>query len=249
MARIRTIKPDLWEDESIGLVSRDARLLFIGLITQADDSGRLRGDLRLLRAKVFPYDESLTTSDIECWLDELTRAGLVVIYDAGFRCIALPSWKHNQKINRPFPSRLPAPPRDHSLNDHEPFTERSGGEWNGMEIEGSSNPDEPTPEISKDNQPLSFLLADLIERNGSKRPNVTQRWADDERRLIDRDGRDRAEAERLVRWCQNDDFWRANILSMPKFRKQYDRLRLAALREAGGSVNPPSPESIEEFNA
>jgi hypothetical protein len=32
-------------------------------------------------------------------------------------------------------------------------------------------------------------------------------------------------------WCQDDDFWKANIMSPAKLRKQYDQLRLAAQRE------------------
>lgn len=33
--RIRTLKPECWQDEKIGQLSRDARLLFVGLITMA----------------------------------------------------------------------------------------------------------------------------------------------------------------------------------------------------------------------
>ena len=75
---------------------------------------------------------------------------------------------------------------------------------------------------------LCNLLADLIERNGSKRPTVTKAWMDDARRMLDLDGREPEKAARLIRWSQDDDFWRANILSMPKFREKYDQLRLQA---------------------
>ena len=37
----------------------------------------------------------------------------------------------------------------------------------------------------------------------------------------------------MIAWCQADEFWRGNILSMPTLRRQYDKLRLAALRERG----------------
>jgi hypothetical protein len=78
---------------------------------------------------------------------------------------------------------------------------------------------------------LCELLADLVEENGSKRPVVTKAWRESARLLLDRDGRDLDAAKRLVRWVQGDSFWRANVLSMPTFRKQYDRLRLAANRQ------------------
>ena len=37
MARIRTIKPSLWDSEKIGRLQDFARLTFIGLISIADD--------------------------------------------------------------------------------------------------------------------------------------------------------------------------------------------------------------------
>lgn len=73
-------------------------------------------------------------------------------------------------------------------------------------------------------------LADRIEANGSKRPTITKAWRDAARRLIDRDGRSVEQIVRAIDWCQDDDFWRSNILSMPKLREKYDQLRLAAQR-------------------
>ena len=76
---------------------------------------------------------------------------------------------------------------------------------------------------------LCFLLAGLVEANGAKRPAVTKAWLDAARLLLEGDGRPFDEAERLLRWCQADPFWRANILSLPKFRDKYDQLRLKEL--------------------
>lgn len=75
---------------------------------------------------------------------------------------------------------------------------------------------------------LCDLLANLIEENGSKRPNVTQRWRNDMRLLHERDGRSLSQIERMIRWCQADEFWRANILSPGKLRAKYDQMRLRA---------------------
>lgn len=56
MARIRTLKPSVWRDKAFCSVSRDARLLFIGLISNADDEGRFEADPELLRAAIYPRD-------------------------------------------------------------------------------------------------------------------------------------------------------------------------------------------------
>ena len=48
--------------------------------------------------------------------------------------------------------------------------------------------------------------------------------------MLDADERTEAQIEKAMRWCQADEFWRPNILSMPKLRDKYDQLRLAAQR-------------------
>lgn len=74
-------------------------------------------------------------------------------------------------------------------------------------------------------------LADQIEANGSKRPTITQRWLDEARRLLDRDGRTVDQVIRAIDWSQSNTFWRSNILSMPKLREKYDTMRLQAETE------------------
>jgi hypothetical protein len=48
--------------------------------------------------------------------------------------------------------------------------------------------------------------------------------------MLDADGRSLAEVKSVMRWSQADDFWRSNVLSMPKFREKYDTLRLQSGR-------------------
>lgn len=87
-----------------------------------------------------------------------------------------------------------------------------------------------TPAPREDVLKVCNLLADLIENNGSKRPTIGQRWLDAARLMIDKDGRTVEEISGAIRWSQNDDFWRSNILSIPKLRDKYDTLRLQASR-------------------
>jgi hypothetical protein len=81
-----------------------------------------------------------------------------------------------------------------------------------------------------ENHQACNLLADLIEANGSKRPAVTDKWLSDMERLNRIDERSWEQITRAIEWCQADDFWRGNIMSPAKLRKQYDQLRLAAQR-------------------
>jgi hypothetical protein len=107
MARIRTIKPEFPQSESMGRVSRDARLTFIELWTLADDEGRLRGNSRMLASLLFPYDEDAPKL-IDRWLKELERENCIARYQAaGASYIQILNWLNHQKIDKPSSSKLP----------------------------------------------------------------------------------------------------------------------------------------------
>ena len=78
MARIRTIKPDFWEDEKIGKLPIPCRLFFIGCWNFADDIGVIKGNAALLKSQIFPYDENLRVSEIKKWIDALVDARMLV---------------------------------------------------------------------------------------------------------------------------------------------------------------------------
>lgn len=60
---------------------------------------------------------------------------------------------------------------------------------------------------------------------------ITKTWLDAARLLLDSDNRTEAQVSKAIDWCQKDEFWRRNIMSMPTLRKQYDRMRLQAQAE------------------
>src|SRR3990167_5061979 len=70
MARKRMIAPHIWEDPSFNGISIEARLLFIGMISNADDEGYLRGDSGSLKRLVFGFDEGISEK-IVGWIAEL----------------------------------------------------------------------------------------------------------------------------------------------------------------------------------
>lgn len=120
MARIRTIKPEFPKSETIGRLSRDARLLFIQLWTEADDEGRARASSRMLASLLYPYDDDARDL-MEGWLRELEREGCIRRYIAeNAQYLEIINWQKHQKIDRPSKSRLPPPtlllasPREHS---------------------------------------------------------------------------------------------------------------------------------------
>lgn len=118
--RIRTVKPQIWHDERVRGVSRDARLLFVALITLADDDGRFHALPAVIRGHAYPLDHDAERK-IPKWLSELSDAGLIGLYEEHYG--HLPNWTRHQKISHRTPSCLPNP----SGNGHEPFRNDSGG--------------------------------------------------------------------------------------------------------------------------
>ena len=117
MARIRTIKPSFWGSRPVVKLSRDARLLAIGLISFADDDGRFLASIAAINGYVFPNDE-LPATKVRKWFNECVSTGLVHEYTPdGISYGCFPTWHEHQVINRHTPSTLPAPdvpciPRD-----------------------------------------------------------------------------------------------------------------------------------------
>lgn len=121
MARIRTIKPDFWEDEKIGELTHGARLLFIGCLNLADDEGLLRWNEMYLGSTIFPYDD-IKIETIKKWMSELELKDLVFAYQSGTTRQKL-GWiikflKH-QRIDKPQPSKFTPPSiQDRKVKEH-----------------------------------------------------------------------------------------------------------------------------------
>lgn len=107
MARIRTLKPEFWTDEKMAVLTPTTRLVFLGLISQADDAGRLVDNVKLLDGLLFPYTDD-TCADS---LDELAKLGRIVRYrsESGQPLIQLANWTKHQNVQKPSKYTLPAP--------------------------------------------------------------------------------------------------------------------------------------------
>jgi hypothetical protein len=107
MARIRTIKPEFPQSESVGRLSRDARLLFVQLWTVVDDYGRARAAPRLLAGQLYPYDEDAPAL-MSGWLEELQDHGFIRLYQVdGSQYLDIPAWGRHQRIDNAGKSNIP----------------------------------------------------------------------------------------------------------------------------------------------
>jgi hypothetical protein len=94
---------------------------------------------------------------------------------------------------------------------------------------------EPTPiaEHRPDVDAVCDAMAASVQRRTGRAPRVTAAWRTQARLMIDRDGRSVEEITRIIDWAEGNDFWRANVLSVPKLRQKFDTLRLQSQRPQG----------------
>jgi len=200
MARIRTIKPEFFTSEDIAGLSIPARLLFVGLWTEADREGRLEDRPRQIKGRLFPHD----AIDIDALLDELVRVGVVVRYVVdGRRLLSIPGFiKHQRPHVREAPSTLPAPEHNLGSAEHNLGTPRSrrdpgeitregkGREGSGKGREGAATPAPHAPALAgslpRDHVDHGFCgsrfcvkaatVADMARRYGDGGDVAVQTW-------------------------------------------------------------------------
>ncbi|MFJ6566565.1 HNH endonuclease [Streptomyces sp. NPDC091292] len=122
------MKPEFWEDELLGVMPRDARLLFIATFNMADDEGILRWTPAYIKAQAFMYDDDLTIGDVGKLMQRLTDAGLVFPFIGGVarqQMALVVNFRKHQRINRPQKSKLP-PPSLSAWQTREMYARRDG---------------------------------------------------------------------------------------------------------------------------
>lgn len=140
MKEIRTIKRSFTQDETLGSLPRDARLLFVGLICIVDDHGRFRAHPSLVRSSVFPYDDDLSAANCGELLRALQAAGRIVLWDQDGQTYGeIVNWSKHQRVDNAARSDLPerppsancGEPPQPAANHGDPALERRGKDRKG----------------------------------------------------------------------------------------------------------------------
>ncbi|KAA6455265.1 Replication protein O [Bacillus atrophaeus] len=75
-----------------------------------------------------------------------------------------------------------------------------------------------------DMENAEYLFKEILINNpDAKKPNL-EKWANEFRLIRERDKRTDKQIKYLIKWSQQDSFWKTNILSPDSLRKQFDRL-------------------------
>lgn len=174
MPRIRSIKPEFWQDQKLSRLPALTRLVYICLWSMADDEGRVEADSETVWHFGFPREDR---GEVAKSLRVLAESSRIVLYRGanGSECIAIPRWLSHQKIDKPSRSKIEAPPAfsADSANPPRTFVEDSttdrdqgSGIREGIKDQGSiSSPVGDTPPAPK--RKTDPLILDLKNRLGS----------------------------------------------------------------------------------
>ena len=236
--RSRNIKPGLFKNEKLAECSFPARLFFIGLWCYADKKGLCEYRPQRMKIEILPYDKSKP----EDLIKELISTGFIKQYQCnGTKYLKIVNFtKHQRPHNTEKESTFPDISKQNTLDNGE------------NTLDNALIPDSLIPErgIMKDTSPskkktledvrneipinrdlhLATILADLMTDNNPTRKDTPvpqlYLWANEVRLMRERDNRTYEEIIEIIHFSQQDNFWKGNILSMGKLRKQFDQLNL-----------------------
>lgn len=130
MARVRSLKPEFFDDEELATLSFPARLCFQGLWVWADRRGVVEDRPARLKARIFPFDDV----NMDELLRELERGRFIVRYANGeYACIHIRTFeKHQHPHPKEQVSALP------SLDDPGSVVTSPGKKRRAVESHGQS---------------------------------------------------------------------------------------------------------------
>lgn len=261
-------RPPYWSNRLVRLLQKSCSANVIGIeacwlvtcIAQVEDSKRYSGPVTYWNGQLLPV------TGFQSW-GRLDRARKKAV-DAGWLHYE-PGQNRQVGIYWTLvPNGIEATFDDSPLCDNIPVVDANplqngAPNGDGVEIEtlierrlkrgSNGEPSIPTPEpkpsscqdrfTDADLETSKFILNLVLDlQPNRKKPDLTK-WADIIRLMRERDGRTDSEIRELFTWCNQDSFWRTNILSPDKLRQKWDDLQLRRGPRLATGTNPRSLKS------
>jgi hypothetical protein len=168
--RIRSIKPEILEDEKTARLSDREWRLFVSMFSLADDYGNLRGSAEWISGQtLWAFGMPVISSELE----HIEELGLVESYDvAGQRYLHITNWGKHQKVDNPGKPRVPRPGGVHDVGtdgDGQALTYIARrGDDGPIKIGFSIDPEARAEQLSKCQPEKVRILATIAGRKHEK---------------------------------------------------------------------------------
>lgn len=175
MARIRSVHPGFWTDETTVELSIPARLFIIGLWNECDDKGAFEWKPKALKMRLFPVDNI----DIDALLSELEANNVVRSYASGDRKYgAVRNFCRFQRPKKPNSTHPMTPElrtyagyRDDIPETDTPITEAASPPVPHQFPTSGEKPPQMEEEGERKEAKLAASVTELARGNGKHPPN------------------------------------------------------------------------------
>jgi len=242
MARIRTIKPELLEDEKVARLTHIQWRLFVSCLLLADDYGNFRADPERIRGAVL---WAFKAENVAGALDGLVATGLLSRYDVDGQSYAhVMGWGKHQKVDHP--GKPSCPPWVTGSQDSVATSSRESRDTVAPDLKGSDQ-DLIGPGPGRDSaEPASTptsaptvpppLASFPCVGSGPKTWELTAKQQEEWARLFP--GVDVArELKAALAWCQANNARRKTARGMPGFIVRW----LTTTQNRGGANGAQHP--------
>jgi hypothetical protein len=130
------------------------------------------------------------------------------------------------------------------LTKHQPSLNQASTTNKNVKNEKNEKKKDNSPKFEICDEESAKLLFKLMQKNNdsAKEPKF-DKWADEIRLIRERDNKTTDQINALIEFSQNDDFWKSNVLSPAKLRKNWDMLviKYKQHREKRNEGKPSKP--------
>lgn len=194
------------------------RVAWIAIVCYASDcseDGRLISGTKPLTPSALARIANITQEEAEDAMEYFVKCGMLE-YNGGVPRVV--NWDDYQK------------PSDNSTSRVQKYRQNCNGENAVTETAQEE-------ELDKEAERLTTILHSLIQNNMTKagynkKYPINDGSITEIERLHRLDGVDYQTIEEVIVWCQEDEFWKMNILSGSKLRKQFPRLLMEMKSES-----------------
>lgn len=178
MARIRTVKPEMLDDEKVAALPHLAWRLFVSLIMTADDYGNQHGAPAKIRGTALWATEA-TDGEVREALARLSRDSLVALYSVrGQAYVSIVGWSKHQRVDKPGRPIVPGPEQadSHTSEDSRDSRETPANPREPLATDRDQEGDQEGEGERAAAPPLSLLPLDP-----PKPDPIASLWAEQER--------------------------------------------------------------------
>lgn len=248
------VKTDIVDDDIFYEMNIDTKLLYM-IILMSPERGV--GRVYKLGDRLLSFRTGLNSKQLEVCKEQLQQSQLVFFYDGYVYLGTKSSFVQPVKGKLTYitlQKEINSIPKDIYTNFKRVYEEilGNGSQENDLWLSGESpvhvnvndnvSVNVPVNDvvyepkkavIQKEAQDLAATMRDSVKTNFNfiKKPLTEKdvgKWAADIEKIHTKDGYDWNIISATLQWALNDDFWKQNIRSGSKFRKQFERLLISA---------------------